>query len=58
VLATASRKLAERFDVRAGGFGRINDRVPYVRGRSFDLSRSAARQIGLTAREYAASGLP
>jgi rare lipoprotein A len=27
---------------------RINDRGPYVRGRSLDLSRSAARQIGLT----------
>jgi rare lipoprotein A (peptidoglycan hydrolase) len=29
---------------------RINDRGPYVRGRSLDLSSSAARQIGLTAR--------
>jgi len=28
---------------------RINDRGPYVRGRSLDLSRSAAQQIGLTA---------
>ena len=27
---------------------RINDRGPYVRGRSLDLSRSAARQIGMT----------
>lgn len=27
---------------------RINDRGPYVRGRSLDLSRSAARRIGLT----------
>ena len=27
---------------------RINDRGPYVRGRSLDLSRGAARQIGLT----------
>ena len=27
---------------------RINDRGPYVRGRSLDLSRRAARQIGLT----------
>jgi rare lipoprotein A (peptidoglycan hydrolase) len=28
---------------------RINDRGPFVRGRSLDLSRSAAQQIGLTA---------
>jgi rare lipoprotein A len=28
---------------------RINDRGPYVRGRSLDLSHAAARQIGLTA---------
>jgi rare lipoprotein A (peptidoglycan hydrolase) len=28
---------------------RINDRGPYVRGRNLDLSRSAARDIGLTA---------
>jgi rare lipoprotein A (peptidoglycan hydrolase) len=28
---------------------RINDRGPYVRGRSLDLSRDAAQQIGLTA---------
>jgi rare lipoprotein A (peptidoglycan hydrolase) len=27
---------------------RINDRGPYVRGRSLDLSHGAARQIGLT----------
>jgi rare lipoprotein A (peptidoglycan hydrolase) len=27
---------------------RINDRGPYVRGRSLDLSRSAARRIGMT----------
>jgi rare lipoprotein A len=27
---------------------RINDRGPYVRGRSLDLSRSAAGQIGMT----------
>ena len=29
---------------------RINDRGPYVRGRSIDLSRGAARQIGLEKR--------
>ena len=29
---------------------RINDRGPYVRGRSLDLSGSAARQIGLTSK--------
>ena len=28
---------------------RINDRGPFVRGRSLDLSRGAAQQIGLTA---------
>jgi rare lipoprotein A len=28
---------------------RINDRGPFVRGRSLDLSRDAAQQIGLTA---------
>jgi rare lipoprotein A len=28
---------------------RINDRGPYVKGRSLDLSRDAAQQIGLTA---------
>jgi hypothetical protein len=28
---------------------RINDRGPYVRGRSLDLSRRAARRIGMTA---------
>ena len=27
---------------------RINDRGPYVRGRSIDLSRGAARKIGMT----------
>ena len=27
---------------------RINDRGPYVRGRSLDLSRGAAQRIGLT----------
>jgi rare lipoprotein A (peptidoglycan hydrolase) len=31
-------------------FVRINDRGPYVRGRSLDLSRSAAGQIGLTSK--------
>jgi rare lipoprotein A len=29
---------------------RINDRGPFVRGRSLDLSHGAAKQIGLTAR--------
>ena len=29
---------------------RINDRGPYIRGRSIDLSRGAARQIGLEKR--------
>src|SRR5271170_4566974 len=29
---------------------RINDRGPYVRGRSLDLSHGAAQQIGLTGR--------
>lgn len=28
---------------------RVNDRGPYIRGRSLDLSAGAARQIGLTA---------
>jgi rare lipoprotein A len=27
---------------------RINDRGPYIRGRSIDLSRGAARAIGMT----------
>ena len=29
---------------------RVNDRGPYIRGRSLDLSSGAAREIGLTAR--------
>jgi rare lipoprotein A len=31
----------------------INDRGPYVKGRHLDLSRAAAKQIGLTKRGVA-----
>jgi rare lipoprotein A (peptidoglycan hydrolase) len=55
-LTAASKTLPLGSDVRVTNpengrsvIVRINDRGPYVRGRSLDLSRSAAQRIGLTA---------
>lgn len=60
-LTAASRTLPMQSIVRVTNLGngksvvvRINDRGPYVTGRSLDLSRAAARRIGLMRKGTAA----